>query len=525
VAGMNSERAINLNRPLLTLWRIIGLGNLFCLLCSGAAGQSATIDGTATAKGNAYVGAFKVVAIRRDNRDDRKTGDVIPGTGTYYIRGLDDGHYDVLVCGCVGYWPQMKIDIEIKGGGVNRTVKFTLVPTSAHTMSADAHLHGRFRHSDRSRHAPVTIKVYASECKDTEIKEAVIGTQGQFDIKGLIEPLEYHLVVDVDGSVKAAQNPVVVYGPNPPLLQLTAEDGTLNVEVGNGNFSSIPGDHHIRKLVDKLPLGSLVSGLVTPSSPPAAANQPGTPSVEEPSKSGNAVNGQTVVGRDYTVDGTQVADTLVKQPEAATVGSNVVSEVEFVQTGEEIARGGNFSPSQINVRTLARTNSFHGRLEYRVENDARDARNFFDLPGFDTLRRDMGSAQVGGPIRKDRNSFFVSNDLARGAAAPTFSPLLTSRISALNEEPPHLRFPTEDLRGLLATSARDSPGTRLDYTRNINHSIFARYGFQRDLSHGELPAGPGGTSAAPSAARDVSSISHSFTLDHKWTALLRITRK
>lgn len=163
------------------------------------------------------------------------------------------------------------------------------------------------------------------------------------------------------------------------------------------------------------------------------------------------------------------------------------------------------------------TNSFHGSLSYRAGNDAFDARDPFNLPGFDTYRTHSGSASLGGRIRKDRVFFFLSYGLERGAKAPTFSPLLVSGLSDLNQRLAGLGLPDEDLRRFLTTSSSDSPVARLDFILSDKHSVWADYGYELNRIRKDFPVGPFGTTGTPSSARDISGHYHTLSLNHTWT--------
>src|SRR5439155_355587 len=80
----------------------------------------------------------------------------------------------------------------------------------------------------------------------------------------------------------------------------------------------------------------------------------------------------------------------------------------------------------------------------------------------------------------DVTYFFVAYDLARGAEAPTFSPILTTQLSALNSQLTRLGLPTENLRRFLTTSARNLPSMNLDLRPNSRHTFELRYVFLRD---------------------------------------------
>ena len=184
-----------------------------------------------------------------------------------------------------------------------------------------------------------------------------------------------------------------------------------------------------------------------------------------------------------------------------------------------VSPGGLGSTRQSVIVTKSGTNGFHGKLEYRVMNDAFDARNPFNIAEFNTSRSHYGTFELGGPVVKDHLFFFSTYSLSRRAYAPTFSPVLVSQLPALNQQLQRLGFPAEDLRRFLTTQATDWPSIRLDYdlgSTPVNKQLSINYQFKRKRDLKQITEGPGGTAGAPSSARDSLDRTHFLGLQYLW---------
>jgi hypothetical protein len=179
-------------------------------------------------------------------------------------------------------------------------------------------------------------------------------------------------------------------------------------------------------------------------------------------------------------------------------------------------------PTGIALRSQLGTNQIHGTLHYAAQNDALDARNFFNLPGFEKFRKQVGGFTLGGPLKRDRLFFFVNYDLSRAGNAPTFSPILISQLGLLNQQLVRLGLPPEDPHRFVSDSAQDILTARLDSRLSQNHYISISYTFERDLIRKELVDGPFATSALPSMARDISGRFHGVRSQHRWETARRM---
>jgi hypothetical protein len=94
--------------------------------------------------------------------------------------------------------------------------------------------------------------------------------------------------------------------------------------------------------------------------------------------------------------------------------SSLENVQEFrVESSNYTAEFGTGTGGQISVVTKSGGNAFHGSLFEYVRNDLFDARNFFDLFDSNTksrLRMNQFGGSLGGPIKKDKLFFFVTQE-------------------------------------------------------------------------------------------------------------------
>lgn len=77
--------------------------------------------------------------------------------------------------------------------------------------------------------------------------------------------------------------------------------------------------------------------------------------------------------------------------------------------------------SVVNTITKSGTNALHGSVYEFFRNNKLDSNNLLSASGFNTLRFNQFGANVGGPIRKDRNFFFLGYEGQRRAESPLYS--------------------------------------------------------------------------------------------------------
>ena len=117
-----------------------------------------------------------------------------------------------------------------------------------------------------------------------------------------------------------------------------------------------------------------------------------------------AVNGQRPESNDYLLDGAANVDS-VNGGYALRVPVDAVSEFRIL-TLNAPAEYGDTSGATTSVVTKSGSDAFHGDAYEFLRNNAMDTRNFF-AARTEPLHRNQYGATLGGPVRKDKDFFFV----------------------------------------------------------------------------------------------------------------------
>lgn len=430
----------------------------------------------------AFSGQFKAVKKTETN-------------GLYQFFGLPDGVY-TLTFEAKGFWGGERLNVVVRAGQPAQENKQLRLNPPRRTRIA-----GQVQ--DPSGAASPGILVSATNLATRATYSTITDAQGEYSLEP--EPGEYQIKFEAGGFKTIIQENVqIAFNMRVRVdatLDVAGVSSTVNVDVTT-SATSTDAAHTILQLpVDSRNFFNLLN------------LQPGVTR----ESSINGLRGDKAV---ITVDG--MSTNSMPGTSTPPVSAGSIGEFRFSQTGAISPAGfqsvqlSKSSGDAIDVSTRSGNNDFRGEVDYQVMNDAFDARNFFNLPGFDTFRKNDFSAKLGGPIRKDTLFFFVNYDLNRTTEAPTFSRILSSRIFELNQQLRRLGLPEENLRRFVATSASDSPLVRLDY-RSEKHSFAIIYSFRRNFNSKNLMGTMNGASPASSTARDITDRHHLFSLRYFWT--------
>ncbi|HEX8162442.1 MAG TPA: TonB-dependent receptor [Pyrinomonadaceae bacterium] len=157
---------------------------------------------------------------------------------------------------------------------------------------------------------------------------------------------------------------------------------------------------------------------------------------------GASVNGQDPRSNVYLIDGTPQND-FTNGPAGSAAGTALGVEAirEFrVEANAYDASFGRNSGGQINAISKSGSNEWHGSLYEFHRNDNLDARNFFDrcpaaapdckAGGRPEFKRNQFGGSVGGPLRQDKQFFFLNVEALRenlGKTVSTVVPDLNAR--------------------------------------------------------------------------------------------------
>jgi hypothetical protein len=269
-----------------------------------------------------------------------------------------------------------------------------------------------------------------------------------------------------------------------------------------------------------------------------------------------AVNGQRPESNNYLLDGASNVDS-VNGGFALRVPVDSVSEFRIL-TLNAPAEYGETSGATTSMVTKSGGNAFHGDLYEFLRNDAMDSRNFF-ASQVEPLHRNQYGATLGGPIRKNKDFFFLyyegqrdSEGTTQAAIVPTaaektgdfsgltdpstgqFAPLInefTGQPFPGNQIPSFMQNPVAVAAAKLyplpnigtnvfestqlGSTDYDQGGFRLDHYFNNNDQLFLRYSASSLHQFDPLPIAGAGVPGFP-VTDDI--ITNSFTTS--WVHLI-----
>ncbi|MBO0800633.1 MAG: carboxypeptidase regulatory-like domain-containing protein, partial [Blastocatellia bacterium] len=121
-------------------------------------------------------------------------------------------------------------------------------------------------------------------------------------------------------------------------------------------------------------------------------------------------NGAQTSSNNWTLDGGRNIDPY-NGNNLSMVNLDAIAEVRIERNAYSSEYGRN-GGAQLNVVTKSGTNDFHGTLFEFFRNDKLDARNFFSTQRPKNRYNNFGGT-IGGPIKKDKLFFFISNEYRR----------------------------------------------------------------------------------------------------------------
>ncbi len=235
---------------------------------------------------------------------------------------------------------------------------------------------------------------------------------------------EYSLTVNADGFSLFSQSPIRVdigqVVQCPVALQLVGGHSEVNVTAQTVmvDTSQTIGDVVNSQQVTDLPLnGRDVTqlGLLQSGVAPMTAGLAEAGGIARAGQA-YAVNGQAPESNNYLLDGASNVDS-VNGGYAIRIPVDAVSEFRIL-TLNAPAEYGETSGATTSVVTKSGGNGFHGDLYDFFRNSFFDARNFFAATT-EPLHRNQYGATLGGPMRKDKDFFFVYYEGQRDTAGAT----------------------------------------------------------------------------------------------------------
>lgn len=248
-------------------------------------------------------------------------------------------------------------------------------------------------------------------------------THGTFHISNLPAG-DYAIEVSAQGFAPFSAKAVRVNIGQAALYDIRLEVASAHSEVSviaqtmMVDTSQTIGDTVASREAESLPLNGrdlTQLGLLQPGVAPMTA---GLAEAGGIARSGQAfaVNGQRPESNNYLLDGATNVDG-VNGGYALRVPVDAVSEFRIL-TLNAPAEYGNTSGATTSMVTKSGSNSIHGDVFEFLRNNAFDARNFF-ASTTEPLRRNQYGATIGGPLRKDKDFFFVYYEGQRDSEGQT----------------------------------------------------------------------------------------------------------
>ena len=171
--------------------------------------------------------------------------------------------------------------------------------------------------------------------------------------------------------------------------------------------------------------------------------------------------------------------------------------------------------SVVNTITKSGTNEVHGSVYEFFRNNNLDAKNLLSAPGFNTLRFNQFGGTVGGPIRKQKNFYFLGYEGQRRAESPLYSSFILHCINtegclgprgdgtltpSINEVKQTLGLQPESLGSILQVDDYDKSIVKSTNILGEKTSLNISYLFNDSRKQNARGAAPG--EGLPSSYRD-----------------------
>src|SRR5712692_4997242 len=207
-----------------------------------------------------------------------------------------------------------------------------------------------------------------------------------------------------------------------------------------------------------------------------------------------------------------------------------VQEFRVVDSPYGVDTGRNLG-SVVNTITKSGTNDVHGTAYEYFRNNKLDARNSLSAPGFNTLRFNQFGATVGGPIRKQKNFYFLGYEGQRRAESPLYSSFILSTIGPINQVKQIIGLQPEILGSILQIDDYDKTIVKSSNILGEKTSLNITYLFNDSRKQNARGAVPG--EGLPSSYRDnpvrdqtiYGNLIHVFTHDLTSETLLQYGRR
>jgi hypothetical protein len=352
--------------------------------------------------------------------------------------------------------------------------------------------------------ALVTLRSIHTSAKRTEISSAA----GLAVIAGLAAS-EYELTIDAP-RFSAYKSPIVVrVGQTASFIAVLSVEGVKQqVEVRESVRGVDSAKSEASQVIDPQQISDLpIAGrdfidfvLLTPTtnvgrSTAVGSQSPFTETVLELSFGGLRETHSSF----FALDGVDYT-TSISGVQRVSPSQDWVQEFRVV-SGAYTADYGRNLGSVVNTITKSGGNETHGSLYEYFRNNALDATNLLAVPGFNTLRSNQFGADAGGPIRKNKNFYFVGYEGQRRAESPIYSSFILHCIDttgclgpgspSINQVKQELGLQPENLGSILELNNYDKFIAKSTNVLTERTTLNAAYLFNDDRKQNVPGAAPG----------------------------------
>jgi len=200
----------------------------------------------------------------------------------------------------------------------------------------------------------------------------------------------------------------------------------------------------------------------------------------------------------FALDGTDYT-TSISGVQRISPSQDWVQEFRVVDSPYSADTGRNLG-SVVNTITKSGTNDVHGTAYEYFRNNNLDAKNSLSAPGFNTLRFNQFGATVGGPVRKEKNFYFLGYEGQRRAESPLYSSFILNNIGFINQVKQSLGLQPENLNSILTIDDYDKTIIKSNNILSNKTFLNITYLFNDSRKKNARGAAPG--EGLPSSYRD-----------------------
>ncbi|HYK51408.1 MAG TPA: carboxypeptidase-like regulatory domain-containing protein, partial [Terriglobales bacterium] len=206
-------------------------------------------------------------------------------------------------------------------------------------------------------------------------------------------------------------------------------------------------------------------------------------------------------GTDYTIS--------ISGVQRASPSQDWVREFRVATSPATVDNGRNLG-AVVNTITKSGGNEVHGSVYEFFRNNKLDSNNLLSAPGFNTLRFNQFGGNIGGPIRRDKNFYFLGYEGQRRAESPLYSSFILHCTAnpgclgpgtpSINQVKQSLGLQPENLGSILQIGDYDKFFGKLTNVLSDKSTLNIGYLFNDDRKQNIPGAAPG--QGMPSFYRD-----------------------